>query len=59
MKRLVAAEVLISLAVFALQEVPRGHGLVTLAYVVVLGIALPFLPRARAARGGRRPGAGP
>jgi hypothetical protein len=43
MKRLVIAEILVSLAVFALQEVPRGHGIVTLAYVVALAIALPFL----------------
>jgi hypothetical protein len=43
MGRLLAAEVLVSFAVFALQEVPRGHGVVTLGYVVAVAVALPFL----------------
>jgi hypothetical protein len=43
MLRLVLAELLLSLAVFALQEVPRGHGLWTLAGVALAAAALPVL----------------
>ncbi|HZT51609.1 MAG TPA: glycosyltransferase 87 family protein [Stellaceae bacterium] len=45
MLRIVAAEFLVSLAVLALQEVPRGHGLLTLAGVALLIGALPLLLR--------------
>ncbi|HUZ71867.1 MAG TPA: hypothetical protein VMU87_02670 [Stellaceae bacterium] len=43
MKRIIAAEIVFSLAVFALQKVPRGHGFLTLAGVVVLLAAVPLL----------------
>ena len=43
MLRIVVAEILFSLAVFALQEVPRGHGLLTLAGVACMMGALPVL----------------
>jgi hypothetical protein len=43
MLRLVLAEMLWSLAVFALQEVPRGHGLWTLAGAALAAAALPVL----------------
>ena len=53
MLRLILAEILFSLAVVALQEVPRGHGLWTLAGVAAVAASLPLLlalarrPRAR------------
>ena len=43
MLRIVVAEIAFSLAVWALQEVPRGHGLLTLAGVALLVGALPLL----------------
>jgi hypothetical protein len=43
MLRLVVAEIVLSLAVFALQEVPRGHGLWTLAGAALAAAALPVL----------------
>jgi hypothetical protein len=43
MLRLLVAEILFSAAVFALQEVPRGHGFLTLAGVLVVMAALPLL----------------
>jgi hypothetical protein len=45
MVRIVVAEILFSLAVFALQEVPRGRGMLTLAGVVLMIAALPLLLR--------------
>ncbi len=45
MERLVAAEVIFSLAVLALQEVPRGHGGWTLAGVAILLALVPVLAR--------------
>ncbi len=45
MGRLVAAEVFFSLAVLALQEVPRGHGGATLLGVVILLALIPLLRR--------------
>ncbi|MGH7088182.1 MAG: hypothetical protein ACREFQ_04720, partial [Stellaceae bacterium] len=41
--RLLTAEILFSLGVFALQTVPRGHGSWTLAGIAVLGALLPLL----------------
>jgi len=55
MKRLVAAEVFFSLAVLALQEVPRGHGGWTLLGVAMLLALIPVLSRV-AARGRAPPG---
>lgn len=43
MLRLVVAEILFSLAVVALQEVPRGHGLWTLAATAILAASLPAM----------------
>ena len=43
MVRVVAAWVVVSLAVFALQEVPRGHGAWTLAGAAVVAGSLPLL----------------
>jgi len=43
MQRVIAAEIVFSLAVFALQSVPRGHGLLTLALVVVIASLIPWL----------------
>lgn len=43
MKRIIAAEIVFSLVVFALQEVPRGHGFMTLAGVIVLLASMPPL----------------
>ena len=45
MGRLVIAEILFSLAVLALQEVPRGHGGWTLAGVAILLVLIPVLTR--------------
>ncbi len=54
MGRLVVAEVVFSLAVLALQEVPRGHGGWTLAGVAILLALIPLLRRL-----GERPRAAP
>lgn len=43
MLRIVVVELLFSLAVFALQEVPRGHGMLTLGGVALLIGTLPLL----------------
>lgn len=43
MLRLALAELLFSLAVFALQDVPRGHGLWTLAGIALVAASLPAL----------------
>ena len=60
MGRLVVAEVVFSLAVLALQDVPRGHGGWTLAGVAILIALIPLLqllgerPRAAPGEGARR-----
>ena len=43
MLRLVLAEFLFSLTVFALQEVPRGHGLWTVAGTAIVAVSLPAM----------------
>ncbi len=43
MPRLIAAEIIVSLAMFALQTVPRGAGLLTLGLVVVIAALIPWL----------------
>ena len=56
MPRLLAAEIIFSLTVFALQEVPRGFGGVTLILVALLASSLPLL---LAASRRPRPAVGP
>jgi Glycosyltransferase family 87 len=56
MTRILVAEIAFSLAVFALQEVPRGHGFRTLAGVIAMLGSLPLLHAAgREARAAPRP----